>query len=168
MEALGQSRQADSAELRELLQFSHNGCRREKPVRKFFDKLLKEFPKEVRKASGELKKATDNLSGEQRRREARDKADMYNVLGGSYQRLTSKYTVGKMLGEGGFGKVYEVVEKSTGKVWACKEQDKVQLLSHAGFAPKHASILMGHSSPSSEPKHVTHGRCDQSCVDQDV
>mmetsp|Transcript_27979 Transcript_27979/g.70342 ORF Transcript_27979/g.70342 Transcript_27979/m.70342 type:complete len:607 (-) Transcript_27979:156-1976(-) len=97
---------------------------KERPVRKFFEKLAADLKISGEGGTAALLKAESHKAEKEL---ARQMADKYNVLGGGYSNLSDKYTVGKFLGEGGFGKVYMVTEKATGEVWACKEQDKVNM-----------------------------------------
>lgn len=75
---------------------------KERPVRKFFEKLAADLKKSSEEATAALNKPASRKADKEL---ARQMADKYNVLGGAYQKLTDKYTVGKFLGEGGFGKV---------------------------------------------------------------
>ena len=42
--------------------------------------------------------------------------------------LTDYYSIVKIIGEGGFGKVYEVKNKTTNEVFACKKVSKINLI----------------------------------------
>jgi hypothetical protein len=52
-----------------------------------------------------------------------------SVLKGSSECLKDLYTLGKKLGQGQFGTTYQCVEKTTGKVFACKSIAKRKLVS---------------------------------------
>eukprot|EP00192_Tetraselmis_astigmatica_P008942 CAMPEP_0117668992 /NCGR_PEP_ID=MMETSP0804-20121206/11870_1 /TAXON_ID=1074897 /ORGANISM="Tetraselmis astigmatica, Strain CCMP880" /LENGTH=609 /DNA_ID=CAMNT_0005476971 /DNA_START=286 /DNA_END=2112 /DNA_ORIENTATION=+ len=94
---------------------------KEKNVWRFFERLLQEAAADT---TVKTTKASMGLKKQKPGRKA--KKDKHNLLGRDYEALSATYTPGRILGEGGFGKVY-VVTDHDGKEFACKEINKLHL-----------------------------------------
>ena len=73
---------------------------KEQPVRRFFERLIHNGA-----TAQAVQLATGTGSGKQKKARRKFKKDKYNLLGNEYVDLSEAYTRGKVLGQGGFGKV---------------------------------------------------------------